>query len=64
MKVIFNTREIELEEGTTLGDYLMRIGYRRALVLLNGEQVPAWKFKKTFLSDGDEIVTKRVADGC
>ncbi len=64
MKVTFNAREIELPEGATLYDYLMRIGYRRVRVMLNGEQVQPWKLKKTVLAEGDVITTNRVADGC
>ena len=63
MKVIFNSKEIEVPEDAVLYDYLMKIGYRRVMVTLNGEQLPAWKFKTTVLSEGDEITAKRISGG-
>ena len=64
MKVSFNNRELELAEGTTLHAVLRKIGYRRVMVTYNGKQIPAYQFKETVLSEGDEIITRRVSAGC
>ena len=57
MKVLHNGEELEVAEGTILFDFLRKIGYRRVMVKLNGEQIPASKFKETVLADGDEVVS-------
>ena len=63
MKVLHNGEEVEVVEGTVLFDFLRKIGYRRVMVKLNGQQLPASKFKETVLADGDEIVAKRISGG-
>ncbi len=63
MKVLHNGEEVETAEGTILNDFLRKIGYRRVMVKLNGEQIPASKFKETILSEGDEVIAKRISGG-
>lgn len=63
MKILHNGEEVELEEGTVLNDFLRKTGYRRVMVKLNGEQISAAKFKETILSDGDEVIAKRISGG-
>lgn len=63
MKVLHNGEEVEVAEGTILNDFLRKIGYRRVMVKLNGQQIPASKFKETVLADGDEIIAKRISGG-
>ncbi len=63
MKILHNGEEVEAAEGVTLNEFLRKIGYRRVMVKLNGTQIPASKFKETILSDGDEIVAKRISGG-
>ena len=63
MKVLHNGEEVEIEEGTVLNDFLRKIGYRRVMVKINGEQVMAAQFKTTILKEGDEITAKRISGG-
>ena len=63
MKVLHNGEEVEIEEGTVLNDFLRKIGYRRVMVKVNGEQVMATQFKTTILKEGDEIIAKRISGG-
>ena len=63
MKVLHNGEEVEVAEGTVLNDFLRKIGYRRVMVKLNGQQIPASRFRETVLSEGDEVVAKRISGG-
>ena len=63
MKVLHNGEEVEVADGTILNDFLRKIGYRRVMVKLNGEQISASRFKEIVLADGDEVVAKRISGG-
>ena len=63
MKILHNGEEVEVAEGTVLNDFLRKIGYRRVMVKLNGQQIPASRFRETVLSEGDEVVAKRISGG-
>ena len=63
MKVLHNGEEMEVPEGMNVFDFTRKIGYRRVMVKVNGEQVTAAKFKETILKDGDEVTAKRISGG-
>lgn len=58
MKITINDRELELADGTTLGQVLRdnSIPSAGTAVAVNGSVVPKSAYKERVLADGDSII--------
>ena len=63
MKVCHNGEEIEVKDGISLSEFLMKFQYRRVLIKINGEKASTADSKKIILAEGDDIVIKRISVG-
>ena len=65
MKIIFNSKEMELAEATTVGRLKQQAGLsgRAAAIAVNGKIVPAPQHDIFTLSEGDEVIAIGAAYG-
>jgi thiamine biosynthesis protein ThiS len=63
MIVNCNNKNIELEEGTTVAQFIQSKNYRRAAVWLNGEQLLASEYETRVIDQDDQIKILRIVAG-
>jgi thiamine biosynthesis protein ThiS len=65
VEVIVNDKDIEIDDGATVGDLIEQLGFGRKVRIVerNGEPIPRGDVATTVLRDGDKLELVRAVAG-